>query len=99
MSGTSIQGVLGEFLYHRGGAVYYLTCCYLLGYQGIEYRYLTQKAETSIRIDYRSNCTGIFVADYLGSSMWRWQNASISSALPTILMFVGSLRTMLEVHR
>jgi hypothetical protein len=47
-SSTSVKGVLGEFLDHRGGAIYDLTGGYLLGYEGIEYRYLTQEVETSI---------------------------------------------------
>src|SRR5215213_9208739 len=41
--GIGVQGVLGELLYHRGGAVDYLSCGDLLCHKGIEYRYLTQR--------------------------------------------------------
>jgi len=40
--------VLRELLYHRGGTVDDLSGGYLLGYEGIEYRYLTQEEETSV---------------------------------------------------
>jgi hypothetical protein len=35
-SGSGVQGVLREFLHHRGGAVYDLSCSDLLSYKGIE---------------------------------------------------------------
>ena len=44
---AGIQGVLRELLYHRGGTVDDLSGGDLLGYQGIEYRYLTQEGTSA----------------------------------------------------
>lgn len=45
VGGTGVRGVLGELLNHGGEAVYDLTGGYLLGYEGIEHRYLTQEID------------------------------------------------------
>ena len=59
--GTGIQGILGELLHHRGRTVDDLSCGYLLGYQGIECRYLTQE-ETSAHVDYTGDSTRLIVS-------------------------------------
>ena len=62
---TNVHGILGEFLDHRGRAVYDLSGSYLLGDQGIEHRYLTQEEETSLSQSH-SYSTHRIVADHAG---------------------------------
>jgi hypothetical protein len=53
-------------LSHRGRAVDDLSGGHLLGYEGIEYRYLTQEKGTSAHFYYRVDTTGLISADHTG---------------------------------
>jgi hypothetical protein len=59
---TGSLSPVGRCLAYLGVVYRVVRDSYLLGYQGIEYRYLTQEVKTSIRTDYTSDSTRRIVA-------------------------------------